>query len=178
MFNKIDGDFDNVVIRTFKVGLPAEYGLRKSLTGKLTTSVCQLIDRINKDFAGQSGPTAPQIVNTVFREPVHQVLEKIKDEPYFKWPNKMRGDPMKRNQSLHCQYHQEQGHTTENYRTLWNHLEQLVRDGRLKHILYRPNGQGDQAGSRAQGNASSRPPLGTINVIFVAWGEPALTPPR
>ena len=35
MFNEIDGDFDEVTIRTFKVGLLAEHGLRKSLTGKL-----------------------------------------------------------------------------------------------------------------------------------------------
>ena len=48
MFNEIDGDFDDVAVRTFKVGLPAEHGLRKSLTGKLATSVCQLMDRIDK----------------------------------------------------------------------------------------------------------------------------------
>ena len=30
-------------------------------------------------------------MNTVFWEPVHQVLKKIKNEPYFKWPNKMGG---------------------------------------------------------------------------------------
>ena len=40
MFNEIDGDFDDVAIRTFKVSLPAEHGLRKSLTRKLVTSVC------------------------------------------------------------------------------------------------------------------------------------------
>ena len=28
MFNEIDGDFDEVVIRTFKVRLPSEHGLR------------------------------------------------------------------------------------------------------------------------------------------------------
>ena len=39
MFNKIDGDFDDVAIRTFKVDLPIEHGLRKSLTGKPATSV-------------------------------------------------------------------------------------------------------------------------------------------
>ena len=37
-----------------------------------------------RDFAGQSGSTTTQVVSTVFREPVHQVLEKIKNEPYFK----------------------------------------------------------------------------------------------
>ena len=30
MFNEIDGNFDKVTIRTFKVGLPSEHGLRKS----------------------------------------------------------------------------------------------------------------------------------------------------
>ena len=38
MFNEIDGDFDEVAVRTFKVGLPSEHGLRKSLTRKLELS--------------------------------------------------------------------------------------------------------------------------------------------
>ncbi|XP_050280239.1 uncharacterized protein LOC126721230 [Quercus robur] len=149
MFNEIDGDFDDVAIRTFKVGLPTEHGLRKSLTGKPATSVHKLMERIDKnkrvdqdqqqdkgkgkviphkrrdfrsdcynnnrprrDFAGQSRHIAPQGVNTVFRELVYQVLEKIKNKPYFKWLNKMSGDPSRRNQSLHFQYHQEMRHTT------------------------------------------------------------------
>ena len=48
MFNEIDGDFDDVAIRTFKVGLPTEHGLRKSLTRKPVTNVCQLMDQIDK----------------------------------------------------------------------------------------------------------------------------------
>ncbi|XP_030936098.1 uncharacterized protein LOC115961223 [Quercus lobata] len=121
MFNEIEGDFDDVAIKTFKVGLPAEHGLRKFLTRKPASSVRQFMDQIDKykrveedqqqgkekgkvipqerrnfksdrynnnkprrDFVGQSGSTAPQVVNTVFREPVHQVLEKIKNESYFK----------------------------------------------------------------------------------------------
>ena len=39
IFNEIDGDFDEVAIKTFKVGLPSEHGLRKSLTGKPVTSL-------------------------------------------------------------------------------------------------------------------------------------------
>ena len=142
IFNEIDGDFDDVAIKTFKVDLPIEHGLRKSLTGKPITSVGQLMDwidkykkveedqqqgkgkgkvipqerrdfrsdhynnnRLRRDFAKQSRPAAPQVVNTVFRELVHQVLEKIKNESYFKWPNKIGEDPLRRNQSLHCQYH-------------------------------------------------------------------------
>ena len=62
-------------------------------------------NRPRRDFVRQSGSTATQLVSTVFREPVHQILEKIKNKSYFKWPNKMGGDLMKHNQSLHCQYH-------------------------------------------------------------------------
>ena len=144
MFNEIDGDFDDVVIKTFKVSLPSEYGLRKSLTGKPVTSLCQLMDRVDKykrieddqqqgkgkakvipqerrdfksdrynnnrlrrDYVGQLGSTNTQMVNAMFREPVRQVLEKIKIEPFFKRPNKMAGDLTKCNQSHYCHYHQE-----------------------------------------------------------------------
>ena len=55
-----------------------------------------------RDFAGQSGSTNTQTVNAVFKEPIHQVLEKVKNEPFFKWPNKMAGDSSKLNQSLYC----------------------------------------------------------------------------
>ena len=44
MFNKIDGNFDDVAIRTFKVGLPIEHDLSKSLTKKPAESVRQLMD--------------------------------------------------------------------------------------------------------------------------------------
>ena len=48
MFNEIYGSFDDVAIRTFKVGLPIEHDLRKSLTRKPAKSVHQLMDRINE----------------------------------------------------------------------------------------------------------------------------------
>ena len=64
IYNEIDGDFNDMTISTFKVSLPAEHGLRKSLTGKHVTNVHQLMDQIDKykrfeedqqrDFAGQS----------------------------------------------------------------------------------------------------------------------------
>ena len=48
MFNKIDRDFDDVVIRTFKVDLPAEHDLRKTLTKKPVRNVRWLIDCIDE----------------------------------------------------------------------------------------------------------------------------------
>ena len=48
IYNEIEGNFEDVAISTFKSGLLAEHGLRKSLTGKPATSLRQLIDRIDK----------------------------------------------------------------------------------------------------------------------------------
>ena len=132
MFNEIDCDFDEVAIRTFKVGLPPEHGLKKFLTGKHVTSLCQLMDRIDKykrieddqqqgkgkanvitqemrdfksdrynnnrprrDYVEQTGSNNNQVIGAVFREPVHQVLEKVKNESFFKLPKKMVGNPAK-----------------------------------------------------------------------------------
>ena len=44
IFNEIEGEYDDVAINTFKAGLPVEHDLRKSLTGKPITNVCQLMD--------------------------------------------------------------------------------------------------------------------------------------
>ena len=164
MYNEIEGNYDDVAISTFKRGLPIEHGLRKSLTGKPVTSVCQLMDRIDKykrveedqqmgkgkakvvlqerrdfrsdlfsnnnrsrrDYLEQSGSTGAQAVYAVFQEPLRKILEKVKNKPFFQWPNRMVGDPAKRNQSLYCEYHQEPGHTTDDCRNLKNHLDQLV----------------------------------------------------
>ena len=48
MFNEIDRDFNDVAIRTFKIGLPVEHDLRMSLTKKPVRSVRRLIDCIDE----------------------------------------------------------------------------------------------------------------------------------
>ncbi|XP_065632900.1 uncharacterized protein LOC136068937 [Quercus suber] len=133
-------------------------------------------NRPRRDFGGQSGPANSQAVSAVFREPVQQVLEKIKDEPFFRWPNKMAGDPAKRNRNLYCQYHQDHGHITEDCKNLWDHLEQLVQEGKLTQLLHHSGGRGGYVGSAFQGDASRGPPLGTINVIFAAPGRTGSCP--
>ncbi|XP_050280809.1 uncharacterized protein LOC126721794 [Quercus robur] len=165
----MDENDNDVAISTFKSGLPTEHGLRKSLIGKPVTSVCQLMDRIDKykrveedqlqgrgkekiippkgndyrseqynsnqprrDFSRQAGQTNMQMVNAIFREPMQQVLKRVKNEPFFKWLSKMAGDPSKRNQNL-------------------GHLGQAVQEHRK--------------------DVSLRPPTGTIHVILTAPGR-------
>ena len=71
-----------------------------------------------RDFSRQAGQNNMQTVYAVFREPVQQILEKVKNEPFFRWPGKMAGDPSKRNQNLYCHYHQDHRHSTEDCRNL------------------------------------------------------------
>ena len=47
-------------------------------------------------------------------------------------------------------------------------MDQLVREGKLKQLLHHSNGLGGQTNSRSERENPSRPPLGTINVIFAA----------
>ena len=131
-----------------------------------------------RDFAGQLETTNAQNVEAVFQEPVHQVLEKIKSEPYFKWPNKMAKKSTKRNQNLYCQYHQDHGHTTENCRNLWNYLDQLVREGKLKHLLHHSSDHQSQTHQEPRRDAALRPPIGTINTILAVPGRMGTHPSR
>ena len=43
-------------------------------------------------------------VNIMFKEMVHRIIDRIKNEPYFQWLNKIGGDLSKRNQNLYCTY--------------------------------------------------------------------------
>ena len=135
-------------------------------------------DRLRKDFRGQSKLANVQTINAIFREPVHQVLEKSKNEPFFKRPNKMAGHSIKRNQSLYCRYHEDHGHTIEDCKNLWSHLDQLVRERKLRHLLHPSNGHQGQANQEPRRDTSLRPPIGTINVIFATPGRTGLCPSR
>ena len=135
-------------------------------------------NRSRRDFAGQSGATHTQTVSIVFRELVHSVLEKIKNKPYFKWPNKMAGEFTKRNQNFYYQYHQAHRYTTEDCRNLWNYLDQLVREGKLKHLLHHSSGHQGQTRQELQRDTILRPLVGTINVILAALGRTGTRPSR
>ena len=88
------------------------------------------------------------------------------------------GNPEKRNQNLYCQYHRDHGHTTEDCKSLWDHLDQLVREGKLKQLLHHSSSLGGQTDNRPEMENPSRPPLGTINVIFAVPSRTGSCPSR
>jgi hypothetical protein len=171
--NDIDNCSEDVAVRTFKLGLPLEIGLRQSLTKRPATTLRKLMDRIeqfirveedggnttSKQTAVQpkimipKPPTQPnnsakvpqassnfvapsfQAFETVFKEPIYKILNKIKDKPYFVWPPKLLGDPVSRDPKLQCSYHRDKGHMTENCHMLKTHLEQLASAGHLDQYI-------------------------------------------
>lgn len=127
-------------------------------------------NRPKREFLSQTLSARTQLINSLFKELMYQILEKIQNEPYFKWPNKMNGDASQRNQSLYCHYHRDKGHSTEECRTLRDYLNQLVRSGKLNQFLHQPRGQFGHFGAKLQRGNVPRPTLGTINVIFAKLG--------
>ncbi|XP_075674951.1 uncharacterized protein LOC142644163 [Castanea sativa] len=180
MFNEIGRNFDDVAVRTFKVGLPTKHNLRKSLTRKPVRSVCQLMDRIDEykwvKEDQRQGKGKAKVVPQDRRDPKpdrYNNNQLWRDFTGHSRSTTMQdgGGPTKQHQSLHCQYHQERGHTTKDCRTLQSHLEQLAKAGKLRQFLYQPHRQSGQAGLGAQRDSPTRPPLGAISVILVAPGR-------
>ncbi|XP_050255087.1 uncharacterized protein LOC126700954 [Quercus robur] len=101
--------------------------------------------RSKKDFRIQEPEAQIEGVNVAFKEPVHKILDRIKNESFFK----------------------DKGHTTEQCRVLKDHLRQLVKAGYLKEFVVdfvdQDFGQGVQ-----QRRNPLPPPLGVIEVIHVA----------
>ncbi|XP_030945776.1 uncharacterized protein LOC115970253 [Quercus lobata] len=106
-------------------------------------------------------------VNVTFKEPIHRILDRIKHKPYFRWLNKMGGDPSRMNQILYCTYHRDKGHTTEQCRVLKDHLGQLVKTEHLKDFVLDSGDRVVGQDTRQRGNPLP-PPVGVIEVIHVA----------
>ena len=86
-------------------------------------------------------------VNVVLREPVHKIVNRIKNELFFRWPKKMQGDPSRRNQNLYCTYHRDKGHTIEQCQVSKDHLGQLVKAGHLKEFVVEFRNRGAELGA-------------------------------
>ncbi|XP_075645094.1 uncharacterized protein LOC142616092 [Castanea sativa] len=149
MYNEIDGHVENVAVRTFKVGLPTEHGLRKSLTMKAAVDMRQLMDWIDK--------------------------YKRVEEDQMQSKGKMKVYPERKD--LWGGGSKDKGHTTEDCRTLRDHLNQLVKAGKINHLLAKSDGKGGQQGTRRYWGHSPQPSLGTINIILAQprgeFGKPS-----
>ena len=81
----------------------------------------------------------------------------------MKWPEKMKGDPNKRNKNKYCRFHRDHGHDTDECYDLKQQIENLIKQGKLRHFVGRDR---KDEKLKAKMEESSRPPLGEIRVII------------
>ena len=87
----------------------------------------------------------------------------IKDDPSLKWPEKIKGDPNKRNWNKYCCFHRDHGHDTDECFDLKQQIENLIRQGKLRNFLGRDH---KDEKLKAKVEELSRPPLGEIRMIL------------
>ena len=116
-----------------------------------------------KDQDKKASLSAPSQQYTPSNMPLEQVLMQIKDDPSLKWPEKMKGDPNKRNRNKYCRFHKDHGHDTDECFDLKQQIENLIRQGKLRNFLGR-----DHKDEKLKGKVeeSLRPPLEEIRVII------------
>ena len=83
-------------------------------------------DKKDRDSRKTGPPTRNQNY-TPLNAPLDQVLMQIKDDPSLKWPQKMKGDPSKRNKNKYCRFHRDHGHDTDECFDLKQQIENLIR---------------------------------------------------
>ncbi|XP_030945946.1 uncharacterized protein LOC115970453 [Quercus lobata] len=88
---------------------------------------------------------------------------KIKDEPSLKWPEKMKGDPNKRNKNKYCRFRRDHRHDTDECYNLKQQIENLIKQAKLRHFVGRDH-KDEKLKEKVE--ESSRPPLGEIRVII------------
>ena len=74
---------------------------------------------------------------TPLNAPLNQVLIQIKDDPSLKWLEKIKGDPNKRNKNKYYRFHRDHGHDTDECYDLKQQIENLIRQGKLRHFVGR-----------------------------------------
>ena len=93
-----------------------------------------------------------------------QVLMQIKDDLSLKWPDKMKGDPSKRNKSKYCRFHRDHDHDTDECYDLKQQIEILIKQGKLRNFIGQDH-KDERLPIKGKIKEPARPPLGEIRVI-------------
>ncbi|XP_019261415.1 PREDICTED: uncharacterized protein LOC109239322 [Nicotiana attenuata] len=100
-------------------------------------------------------------------------LEKL--VPKVKWPQKMKSDPSTRKSNVLCEFHQEQGHKTEDCIALRQELVNMLHQGHLRELMS-DRGRANFGCGREQHQGLPKPPSPacTIQMIIGGGNEAAI----
>ena len=66
---------------------------------------------------------------------VSQVLRKVRNEQFLRWPTQMKSYPTTKDNSKYCEFHRDYGHRTDDCIQLKREIEYLIRRGYLRRFI-------------------------------------------
>ncbi|XP_023909306.1 uncharacterized protein LOC112020966 [Quercus suber] len=135
-------------------------------------------DRRINDGSKRRDDKAPRMVKfTPLVMPVNKILTQIKDKHYLKWPRPLHSSPNVRDKNKYCRFHKDHGHYTEDCRDLKEHIEELIRKGKLQkfvkkgeYVKFRDENKSRQEPSSRGDNHQSQPPQNVVGEIQTIIG--------
>ena len=80
---------------------------------------------------------------------VSQVMRKVRNEQFLRWPTQMKSDPTTRDNTRYCEFHKDYEHRTDNCIQLKRETEYLIRRGYLRRYIAPENQSHNQAQNQA-----------------------------
>ena len=102
---------------------------------------------------------------------VSQVLRKVRNEQFLRWPTQMKSDPTARDNTKYCEFHRDYGHRTDDCIQLKREIEYLIRRGYLRRFISSENQPQNQAQNQAPAQQPPPPPRQTITQHQQPLGE-------
>ncbi|XP_028074668.1 uncharacterized protein LOC114277048 [Camellia sinensis] len=139
VFNRIPACNQELTVVSFKNSLDDECSLRKSLAKTLPKSMEELKARMKKyarakeDTQGTKAPKQEKRNGSLKRGRGNIGFNR--NQPYYRAPEKIPGEFMRKSLTKYCAYHNEDGHLTQGCRALKTRLEDLVRQGHLRDLV-------------------------------------------
>ncbi|XP_022159160.1 uncharacterized protein LOC111025585 [Momordica charantia] len=129
----------------------------------------KVIDGRSDSDSSRRGPYEGYTPTTI---PISEILTNIEEnglEKLLKRPDKLRGDPEKRNKDRYCRFHRDHGYDTSNCWELKRQIEDLIQDGYSKKYVGKPGSS--SIGKKEERKRSRTPPRrddrpAVINTIF------------
>ena len=92
------------------------------------------------------------------------MLMQIRDDPSLKWPERMKGDPSKRNKSKYFHFHHDHEHDMEECYDLKQQIDVLVKQGKLKNFLGQDH-KDERQPMKGKAEEPIRPSFGEIKIV-------------
>ena len=102
---------------------------------------------------------------------VSQVLRKVRNKQFLRWPTQMKSDPTARDNIKYCEFHRDYGHRTDDCIQLKREIKYLIRRGYLRRFISAENLPQSQAQNQALAQQPPPPPRQTTTQLQQPLGE-------